>query len=449
MELSGKRVVVVGLGQSGVAVARLCRARGAHVVATDSAPLESLSVAARSLDAELRAGSHAGVPFTTADLIVVSPGVPPLAELEAAAAAGVEVVGELELASRFVTAPILCVGGTNGKSTTTVLLGGMLEAAFPRVFLGGNLGTPLADAVGSSFDRVVVEVSSFQLERAPRLRPHVSVLLNVTDDHLDRYPDAAAYARAKGNAFVNQTAEDFAVIPQDDPTCRAQAERGAARRIGFGPGGDFDLREHEVVERGNGERYSLRATALHGAHNELNAAAAIAAARSTGAPPAAVREGLAAFRPLPHRMALVAEVEGVRYYDDSKGTNVGASVTALRGLAEPRVVLIAGGRDKLGAYDDLAAALAARGRAVVLIGESADRIAAAVGDAVPVARATDMAGAVTVAAQLARPGDAVLLSPACSSFDMFRSYADRGERFAEAVRSLATARRAAPAGGAP
>jgi len=449
VELSGKRVVVVGLGQSGVAAARLCRDHGARVVATDVAPLGALSAAARALDAELFAGSHAGVPFTAADLIVVSPGVPPLPELEAAAAAGVPVVGELELAARFVTAPILCVGGTNGKSTTTVLLGGMLQAAFPRVFVGGNLGTPLAEAVAEPWDRVVVEVSSFQLERAPRLRPRVSVLLNVTDDHLDRYPDAAAYARAKGNAFVNQTPEDFAVIPHGDPTCLAQAARGAARRVTFGFGGDYDLGERAILERATGESYSLRGTALLGAHNELNAAAAIAAARAAGASPAAVRQGLAGFRPLPHRMALVAEVDGVRYYDDSKGTNVGAAVTALRGLPEARVVLIAGGRDKLGAYDDLAAALAARGRAAVLIGEAADRIAAAVGDVVPVARAGDMQAAVEAAARLAQPGDAVLLSPACSSFDMFKSYADRGERFAAAVRSLTTAPGAAPTGGAP
>ncbi|MBN2195427.1 MAG: UDP-N-acetylmuramoyl-L-alanine--D-glutamate ligase [Polyangiaceae bacterium] len=446
MELSGKCVVVVGLGQSGVAAARLCRARGARVVATDTAPLGSLSAAARGLEVELLAGSHEGVPFSTADLVVVSPGVPALPELARAETQGVEVIGELELAARFISAPVVAVGGTNGKSTTTMLVGCMLEAAFDRVFVGGNLGTPLAAAVGSSWDCVVVEVSSFQLERIPRFRPRVSVLLNITDDHLDRYPDAVGYARAKGNAFVNQVAEDVAVIPHGDPACLAQALRGAGRRVTFGPGGAFSVEDHAIVERPSGERYPLVETEIRGAHNELNAAAAAAAARAVGAAPDAVRAGLARFRPLAHRMVLVASNRGVRYYDDSKGTNVGAAVTALRGLPEARAVLIAGGRDKLGAYDDLVAALLEKGRAAVLIGEAADRIEAAIAGRVPVVRAVDMGEAVARAAELARPGDAVLLSPACSSFDMYRSYAERGDRFAAAVRSLAATPPAADGG---
>ncbi|MCC6214103.1 MAG: UDP-N-acetylmuramoyl-L-alanine--D-glutamate ligase [Polyangiaceae bacterium] len=447
MGLEGRHVVVVGLGRSGVAAARLARALGATVTATDSAPLEALSSGARALDAVVVAGGHAGVPFTSADLVVVSPGVPRLSELAAAEAAGVEVIGELELALRSVSAPIAAIGGTNGKSTVTTLVGAMAQAEWSRAFVGGNLGVPLAEAALEPWDAIVLEVSSFQLERAPSLRPRVAVLLNVTDDHLDRYASFEDYARAKGNAFVGQLPADAAVIPVGDPIVEAQARRGRARWVRFGAGGDYDLDAagRQVCERATGTRFDLRGVALHGRHNLENAAAAIAAARELGVGVPAVEAGLRAFRPLPHRMELVGEVAGVRYYDDSKGTNVGAAVTALAGLEEPRAVLIAGGRDKLGSYEPLARVLRERGRAVVVLGEAADRIADAVEGVVPVERAHDLETAVRAATARALPGDAVLLSPACSSFDMFKSYAERGERFAAAVRGLAGAHPGAPA----
>ncbi|MEB2313293.1 MAG: UDP-N-acetylmuramoyl-L-alanine--D-glutamate ligase [Sorangiineae bacterium] len=435
MELEGKRVVVVGLGRSGVSAARLCRARGAEVVATDSAPDRQLSPEARALDVTLVAGGHQGVRFEEADLIVVSPGVPTFAELAAAEAAGVPVIGELELAGRLVTAPIVLIGGTNGKSTTTTLAARLLEAAGARVFAGGNLGTPLSEAVGGDYDVLVVEASSFQLERVPTLHAHVNVLLNITEDHLDRYSSFDEYARAKGNGFVSQTAGDVAIIPAGDALCAREAGRGRARVVTFGEGGDFTVDGDEVVE--GGTRYSLAQSELHGRHNYSNAAAAIAAARALRTPPELIEVGLARFHPLAHRMALAGVVRGIRFYDDSKGTNVGAAVTALTGLAEPRAVLIAGGRDKLGAYEPLVEALARHGRAAVLIGEATERIASAIGDRLPVRRAADLTEAVRLALELAEPGDAVLLSPACSSFDMFASYAERGERFVAAVRELA------------
>jgi len=439
VKLSGKRVVVVGLGRSGVAATRLCLAQGAEVVATDSAPLEKLSAEARGLDAKLEAGGHGGVPFTEVDLVVVSPGVPPMPELDDAERAGVEVIGELELASRFVRAPIVSIGGTNGKSTTTVLAASMLEEAFGKVFRGGNLGVPLSEAVlsGDSWDCLVVEVSSFQLERAPTFKPAVSVLLNVSDDHLDRYPDALAYAQAKGNAFVNQTPRDTAVVPAADERCLAQAWRGKGKVVTFGlRDSDYRVRDLCVEESQSNTRYSLVGTEIHGEHNALNAAAAIAAVRGLGAAQNAIQRGLVNFRALPHRMTLVGEIDEVRFYDDSKATNVGAAVTALRGLRESRAVLVAGGRDKLGAYDDLVDALVERGRGVVLIGEAAERIARALGDRVPAVRAKNMDEAVVMAFRLAVRGDAVLLSPACSSFDMFSGYAERGEAFVAAVERL-------------
>jgi UDP-N-acetylmuramoylalanine--D-glutamate ligase len=436
VQLAGKRVVVVGLGTSGIAAARVCVERGAHVIGTDSKRLEELPVEVRELGLELLVGGHAEVDFGNADLVVVSPGVPPFAALEAAERAGVEVIGELEFAWRLVRAPVLCVGGTNGKSTVTTLVRQLLDAAGFSVFSGGNLGTPLSEAVSGSHDWLVVETSSFQLERAPTFRPKVSILLNITEDHLDRYPDFEAYARAKGNAFVNQRPTDIAVIPTEDPNCDAQARRGNARRVRFGSGGDYEPSHGTVLEVSTGERFELATAKLHGAHNMSNAAAAIAAVRSQAVCPEAIREGLGRFEPLSHRMALVGTVGAVSFYDDSKATNVGAAVTALDGLQEPRAVLIAGGRDKLGSYAPLAEALERKGRALVVLGEAADKIARAVGDRLPVLRAATMNEAVRLAFEAARGGDAVLLSPACSSFDMFTSYADRGERFSEAVRAL-------------
>jgi UDP-N-acetylmuramoylalanine--D-glutamate ligase len=437
MNLEGKRVIVVGLGKSGVSAARLCRDRGARVVGTDSAALGELSDEARGLDIEVRAGGHAGVAFDKADLIVVSPGVPEFAEIARAAEAGAEVIGELELACRFLDAPIAAIGGTNGKSTTTKLLGEILVAAGKSTFVGGNYGTPAADAVGKHWDALVLEVSSFQLERAPRFHPKVSVLLNVTEDHLDRYPSFVAYAEAKGNAFVNQEPGDVALVPFGDPICEEQAMRGQADLLTFGTG-DYVVEDGVVTEARSGEAFGLSVARLHGRHNHENAAAAIGAARSLGVSPDAIRKALAAFEPLEHRMALVGELQGVKFYDDSKGTNVGAAVTALRGMSEERGVLIAGGRDKHGSYAPLTEALRERGRAVVVIGEAAMRIAAAVEGALPVEHAGSMDDAVRRAFRLAQPGDAVLLSPACSSFDMFKGYADRGEHFQRAVRELET-----------
>ncbi|MEP7052555.1 MAG: UDP-N-acetylmuramoyl-L-alanine--D-glutamate ligase [Pseudomonadota bacterium] len=437
MELSGKRVVVVGLGKSGVAAAKLCLARGARVTGTDSAPAEKVSAEAKALGIELVLGGHAQAQFESADLIVVSPGVPSLPALATAELAGVEVIGELELASRFIEAPIVAVGGTNGKSTTTTLLGDMFLAAGLKTFVGGNLGTPCAEAVSASYEVVVFEVSSFQLERAPSFKPRVSVLLNITEDHLDRYPSFIAYAEAKGNAFSAQSADDFAVIPAGDSECERQARRGKAKRLSFGTFADYLVSGRSVTEIRSGEIFDLESSALYGRHNLDNAAAAIAAARALDLGVEPVRKALSAFRPLPHRMARVASFAGVNFYDDSKGTNVGASVTALLGLAEERGVLIAGGRDKQGDYEPLVSALEAKGRALIVIGEAAERIASAVGSRVPLERAAGMVEAVNKAFARAKPGDAVLLSPACSSFDMFKSYADRGDQFVSAVQRLA------------
>jgi UDP-N-acetylmuramoylalanine--D-glutamate ligase len=441
-ELVGKRVVVVGLGRSGQAAARLCLRRGATVVATDDKARSALApdaLALEGLGVTLALGGVEGARMSEADLVVVSPGVPLLPEIAAAEAGGVPVWGEVELAVRSLgfDAPVVAIGGTNGKSTTTSLVGALLEAHDLRPFVGGNLGEPLADHADEPFDVIVLEVSSFQMERVDRFRPKVSALLNVTDDHLDRYAGFDAYADAKGNAFVRQTSDDVAVVPAGDAVCLRQARRGQGRVVTFGANGDVAVTGAAVVDGATGARYERAKMALTGGHNALNVAAAIACVGPFGVTPDAIRRVLATFSGLPHRTALVATLGGVTYYDDSKGTNVGASVTALEGLVEPRAVLVAGGRDKGGSYGPLVDALKRKGRAAVLIGEAADAIARAIGAEVPVKRAASMDEAVRLAASLARSGDAVLLSPACSSFDMFRDYKHRGDEFVRAVRDLA------------
>ena len=437
--LSGKSVIVLGLGRSGRAAVDLLRSQGALVTATDQLRIDQLAPEVNELDAVLVTGGHDGVDFAAADLVVVSPGVAPLPILADAERDGVEVIGELELASRYLSCPVVAVGGTNGKSTVTTLLATMLKEAGRRVFAGGNLGIPLSSAVGGSWDVAVVEVSSFQLERAPTFHPTVSILLNVTADHLDRYRCFEHYLATKGNAFARQRAGDVAIVPVGDSACLAQARRGQGKIVTFGIDGEFALVDDAIVENVSGERISLSGSRLHGRHNASNAAAAVAAARALGVAWEHIQASLIRFQPLAHRMTLVAEHEGIRYYDDSKGTNVGAAVTALLGIRENRAVLILGGRDKLGSYQPLAEALRSKGRAAVLIGEAADAIAQALENVVAFERASSMTEAVRRAQALAMPGDAIILSPACSSFDMFSGYAERGERFVQAVRSLTAA----------
>jgi UDP-N-acetylmuramoylalanine--D-glutamate ligase len=440
MRLPGKSVAVVGLGDSGIAAAELCLRHGAKVTGFDEA--KDLGAGARALVAR-------GLPViagpldervAAVDVIVVSPGVPRRAPIDAAEAAGVEVISEVELASRFLETPIVLVGGTNGKSTTTALCHEMMLAAGKRSFVGGNYGTPLCKAVGEGYDVCVVELSSFQAERVPTLRARAHALLNITDDHLDRYDTFADYAKAKGNPFVNMTADDVAVVPQGDALCAAQAARGQARVVTFGgEGADVYVNERELVDLAGG-RHPLAAIKLRGRHNLMNACSAAALAGAMGVASEAIGRALASFAGLSHRHVLCGEIDGVRYYDDSKATNVGAAVAALSGLDEARAVLIAGGRDKLGSYAPLIAALATRGRALVVLGEAAERIAEAAGDRLPVVRVASLGEAVRAARGLAEAGDAVLLSPACSSYDMFANYKERGDAFAAAVAELAKER---------
>jgi UDP-N-acetylmuramoylalanine--D-glutamate ligase len=455
LELNGKRVLVVGLGRSGIAAAQLCAARGARVTVTDKRDAGALAGALAGLPAAVarELGGHRRDTFTSAELIVLSPGVPDIPELAAARAVGVAITGELELASRFVSSTLIAITGTNGKSTTTTLVGEMMQATGRPTFVGGNLGEPLAEAVGTPAAAAggvcVVETSSFQLETADTFHPHVAVLLNITADHLDRHPDMDGYAAAKARIFANQTTSDYAVVNADDPLAMRVSEGIASRRVCFSvvreiPEGGH-LAGDALVLRLPGlapERFGAHLPSLTGRHNQANALAALLASRLAGASYQDVHVGLHAFRPLAHRMELVADAGGIHYYDDSKGTNVGAVVASLDGFPR-RIVLIAGGRDKGGDYAPMAVVLGRVGRAVVLIGEAADKMQAALTGVLPVERAATMDDAVEAARRLAQPGDAVVLSPGCSSFDMFRDYNHRAEVFRAAVARVVARERGA------
>jgi len=448
MEIANKKILVVGLARTGIATARFLRRRGAAVRATDMAAEAALGPGVaelRALDIDLALGGHRIEDFTAADLIVLSPGVPhTLAPLQAARGRGVPVIGEVELAARFIREPIVAVSGTNGKTTVTELLGRMLDASGRRVFVGGNIGRPLIGYVdgGQTADVVVAEISSFQLDTIATFRPAVGVLLNITDDHLDRYTGFAAYARSKMRLFENQTAQDAAVLNGADPVIRAQAAAIRSRRLFYNTteaaencaavvGTALALRRpgHEVV------RLDLAPFRLRGPHNVENACAAALAALAAGASPLGIQQALSAFAPLPHRIESVAVVNGVEYVNDSKATNVDAVLRALDCFATP-VVLIMGGLDKGGNFRLLETAVRRRAKALVLVGSASDTIRAALGGLVPTVQAPDMAAAVGAAAGRAVSGDVVLLSPGCASFDMYPNYQARGEDFRQAVQRL-------------
>ena len=439
MDLSGKNAMVIGLGLSGLAVVRFLADRGAHVRVNDKRDAAALGASASdaaALGAELVLGGHPDDAFEGLDLIVVSPGVPPLPQLEAAEARGVEVVSEVELAARFIEAPIVAITGTNGKSTVTMLIGQMCRRLDRPVFIGGNLGQPMIEAIGtdaaSEGGIVVVELSSFQLERVSEMKAHVAVLLNVTPDHLDRYPSFDAYAKAKARIFERQEAGDFAVLPADAPNLLELAQDGGKIVLFGGINGEVRVLDGALVDSGGTLRFPTSELRLRGTHNVSNACAAALGARLMGVYAEDIAAVLREFDGLPHRMQYLRTVEGVEYIDDSKATNVGAAVASIEGLAgsEGKIVLIAGGVDKGGSYQPLRDRMIEAGRAVVVLGEAAPLLERAfAGSAIELRRAESMDDAVIKASSLAQPGDTVLLAPACSSFDMFRSYAERGDIF--------------------
>jgi len=439
MQFQGKRVMVVGLGVSGRAAARFLAARGARLVLIDRA---EVSLPADFPIADVHFGEEDPRWLEGVDLIVASPGVPRDSVLiRQAMKRGIAVIGEVELASQFIAAPIVGVTGTNGKSTVTMMIGDMLRGAGRSVFVGGNLGTPLVDAVGRKFDAIVAELSSFQLETIDRFRAHVAVHLNLTDDHFERYRDLEDYGRAKARIFENQKADDRAILNRDDPNVWKLRAHTKARVISFG----FSSAERDALSPASnaidfaiGDRrgcIDLLRYRLPGRHNLANAMAASAAALAMNVDPAAIEDALANFQPLPHRIEFVREWRGAKFFDDSKGTNVGAVVEALCAFGPP-VILIAGGLDKGGDYEPLKRAIRNKARLAILYGAARNKMRDALTGATEIEVVETLGVAVNLAAAGVREGDTVLLSPACSSFDQFKNYAERGEKFKELVRAL-------------
>ncbi len=447
MDLRGKNVVVVGLGGSGLAAARLALREGARVTINDrkaEPELAAKAAEARALGASLSLGDHPASLFSGADLVVLSPGVPKLAAVEAARARFVPVVPEVELASWFLRGTLIGITGSNGKSTVTTLVGKMCEASGRPTFVGGNLGDALSNAAFSPAagedGLVVAELSSFQLEDIETLRCAVAILLNVTDDHLDRHGTFAAYAAAKGHVFLTQQRSDHALAPDGDELCLSLARAGAAHVHAFaGARGEVRVEKGALVDTVSGLSIPIGELRMRGLHNQSNACAAALAARLVGVDREAIAAVLRTFAGLPHRMVHVRDLDGVAYYDDSKATNVGAACAALDGLADldGKVVLLAGGVDKGGSYAPLRERMERRGRALVLLGQAAPILREAfAGTPLAIEDAESMQDAVARARTLARRGDAVLLAPACASFDMFTSYAHRGEQFQRDVLAL-------------
>jgi UDP-N-acetylmuramoylalanine--D-glutamate ligase len=445
---AGKKILVVGLGKTGVSLCRFLAARRARVTATDPVPAANLApalAALQDLDLALELGRPQPAHWQDFDLIIPSPGVPPeLPWLREAVARGIPLIGELEVAGRHFRLPVAAISGTNGKTTTTTLVGELLRASGRRPLVGGNIGTPLGDLVAaqSQADCLVLEISSFQLDTAPSFKPRAAALLNISADHLDRYPDVQAYADSKAQLFRRQDARDVAVLNADDPLVAALAPRLSSRVYLYSCQKPLSLGAwitgqtvRVCLADGARAEFPLADIALPGRHNLENILAALLLALEMGATPAGCAQVLASFRGLPHRLQWVANLHGVDFYDDSKGTNVGAVVRSLEHFQRP-VILIAGGRDKGGDYQPLAALLRQKVKQLILLGEAQEIMAAALAGQAPIQTAADMAQAVQLAFAAAVPGDVVLLSPACSSFDMFLDYAERGRIFQQAVRSL-------------
>jgi UDP-N-acetylmuramoylalanine--D-glutamate ligase len=449
MELTGKRVLVVGLGRSGIASALFLQSRGAWVTVSDAKSEDQLREQIPTLlDAGIavETGAHGERTFRNQDLIIVSPGVPVDAEpLVQARALGQPVIGEIELAFQFLNGPIVAITGSNGKTTTTTLVGEIIAACGFNTLVGGNIGTAAISLTEKATPEtaIVLEVSSFQLETIRSFRPKVAVVLNVTPDHLDRHHTFKAYVDAKARIFENQQADDFAVLNADDPTCVELAERTRAQVFWFSrehevESGSF-VRDGQIVFRGNGLAQTVLAVPeipLKGSHNLENVLAAVCAGALMGCAPEKIRNAIVNFKAVEHRLEYVATIGGVEYYNDSKATNVDATMKALQSFPA-KIHLILGGKDKGSDYTMLNDLLRERVKSVYTIGAAAEKIQSHIKGTTQIVSSGTIEAAVKQASSIAQPGDVVLLAPACASFDQFQNYEHRGRVFKELVGQLA------------
>ncbi len=448
MNFKGKKILVVGLARTGVATARFLLEKGASVKVSEMKLPEELKAALealRGLPVEWEMGGHTFPFFLDAELIVVSPGVPmDIQPLRQARKKGIPVISEIELAFWFLQRPMIAITGTNGKTTTTTLIGEMLRASGKSAFVGGNIGNPLINFVAGPQEEkwAVVEVSSFQLEGIEKFRPFVAVLLNITEDHLDRYPSFHDYGEAKGRIFQNQERKDYAVLNADESLTFQFAHRVQSQVVLFSrersvPVGCFLERGAILFQGADGqrERFGLDRMKIRGAHNLENFMAAIATCKICGCRRQALQKLIDEFEGLEHRLEWVRDIDGVKFFNDSKGTNVGSVVKSLLSFEEP-ILLIAGGRDKEGDYGPLKDLIAEKVKGMALIGEARERIFGVLGGLTETVKVGSLEEAVHWAWSKARPGDVVLLSPACSSYDMFQNYQERGKRFKAIVQDL-------------
>jgi UDP-N-acetylmuramoylalanine--D-glutamate ligase len=455
MELKDKRVLVVGLGKSGVASALFLKARGARVTVSDTKSGDDLRNEIPALldhGITVETGGHGERTFREQDLIVVSPGVPVDAPmLQQAQSLGEAVIGEIELAARFLRGPIVAITGSNGKTTTTALTGEIMTAGGLPTLVGGNIGTPAISLVERDKPEtvIVLEVSSFQLETIQTFHPKIAVVLNVTPDHLDRHRTFEAYTDAKARMFENQRGDDFAVLNADDPTCVAMAARTRAQVFWFSRQKEVKQgaweRDGKVLFRdGERQREIMLGSEipLKGAHNLENVLAAVCAGALMGCAPEKIRQAVREFKAVEHRLEFVATIRGVDYYNDSKATNVDATIKALESFPA-NIHLILGGKDKGSDYSVLNELLRQRVKRVYTIGVAAEKIESQIKD-VEVVHAETLENALRKADAVAEAGDVVLLAPACASFDQFKSYEHRGRVFKEIVRGLAAEEHVTP-----
>jgi len=456
MDVKGKRILIVGLGKSGVAAALFLQARGARVTVSDAKAEDQLRQEIPALldkGITVESGGHGERTFRDQDLIVLSPGVPADApQVGQARSRGVPVIGEIELASRFLKGHLVAITGSNGKTTTTTLAGEVISMGGYETLVGGNIGTPAISLVEESTPDTfnVLEVSSFQLETIESFHPEIAVILNITPDHLDRHRNFRAYLAAKARIFEQQQESDFAVLNAGDKTCRELADRIRARTRWFSRSSEVKsgayVKGGKIFwkdEEGEQEVLPVSEIPLKGAHNLENVLAAVCVGRLVGCEPHRIRRAVQEFKAVEHRLEFVASVQGVEYYNDSKATNVDATIKALESFPSG-IHIILGGKDKGSDYSVLSALLKERARRVYTIGAAAEKIASQIQGACDIVSAETLEAAVRKAAESAAAGDVVLLAPACASFDQFENYEHRGRVFKQAVAALA-ARQAAKA----
>ncbi len=442
MELKDRKILVVGLGKTGQDTINFLLKKGAEVRASDSSPIDKIEETVKKLESMgviVESGTHTDETFLWAETIVLSPGVPfSIPQVKKAINNNIEVISEVELAWHFVDTPIIAITGSNGKTTTSTLIARILERNGKRVFLGANIGTPLIQIAEESekFDILVLELSSFQLQGIKNFRPHIALVLNISPNHLDHHESFDEYVESKMKIYSNQTAQDWFIYNKDDEVINKYLPKVKSRKVPFSKDSNIEGATYNGSHITFRDRnYDISSTKLLGIHNIENMMAAIAGTAISGCDPDLIQDEINNFKPLEHRNEFVGELSGAKVYNDSKSTSPAATVRALESIASP-IILIAGGKDKGVSFEPLKKLVDEKVRLMILIGESKQRIKSELGEKVPSKLADSLKDAIDITKNNIQAEDTVLFSPACSSFDMFNSYEDRGRKFKEIVKTL-------------